>query len=116
MRATPALGAGPYRTDSWLFIALSNAVYLFEMGAGLALLVSRIRPLVVAAAIGFVIAIEAGARELTFGALMINLLLLFLDGPWVRRLFPLFVALYAYLVLAEQGGLGLLPMFPYSPA
>lgn len=116
IKSTPVVGAGPYRTDSVLFVALSNAVYLFEMGAGILLLVPRIRAWVAVAAVGFVLAIEAGARELTFGALMINLLLLFTDGPWIRRLLPAFAVGYAYLLLAERGGLGLLPMFWYVPA
>ena len=109
----PALGAGPYRVDAPLFVAVSNLVYVFEIGAGLLLLSTRWRALAATAAIGFVIAIEAGARELTFGALMINLLLLFLPGPWVWRLLPLWIAGYGYLVLAEDGGLGWLPMFNY---
>lgn len=112
-RYLTTIPAGPYRVDSFLFVALSNAVYVFEMLAGILLLLPRTRVIAVAASIVFVIFIELGARELTFGALMTNLLLLYLPGPWIRRLFPLFLLMYAYLA---ANALGWLPLFDYSPA
>ena len=115
-RFTAAVGAGPYRVDSPLFVLLSNFVYVFEMGAGILLLNARARNWAAFAAIGFVLAIEAGARELTFGILMINLLLLYTERAWVGRLLPLWLFLYAWLVLGTHGGLGWLPMFRYAPA
>ena len=110
------VGAGPYTIDSPLFMLLSNSVYVFEMAAAMLLMVPKRRAFAALAAIAFVVAIEAGARELSFGALMINLLLIFTDGPWIRRLLPLFAVFYGYLLLAENGGLGILPMFSYAPA
>ena len=77
------------------------------------LLVPRTRVLAAIASIGFVIMIELGARELTFGALMVNLLLLFLPGRWIKRLFPAFLLFYLYLAAHK---LGLAPMFAYAPA
>ena len=77
------------------------------------LLIPRVRPLAAVFSIGFIIAIEAGARELVFGALMINLLLIFLDGAWIKRLFPLFSIMYAYLIAAAA--LEWVPMFEYIP-
>ena len=72
-----------------------------------------------AAGVVFVVVIELAARELTFGALMINLLLLSLPGGPIRRLFPAFLAGYAYLILAAYAGhlpRGAVPMFWYPPA
>lgn len=91
-------GAGPFSVDSPLFLAVSNGVYVFEMAAATLLLFARTRPAAVIASVAFIVAIEAGARELVFGMLMINLLLLFLEGAWTKRLFPLCAAAYGYLV------------------
>ncbi|MEE8508984.1 MAG: hypothetical protein V3T07_07965 [Myxococcota bacterium] len=109
----PRIGAGPYRIDSILFVVLSNSVYLFEMLAGVLLLARRTRAVAAVAAIGFVVMIELGARELTFGVLMVNLLLLFLPGAWIKRLLPAFFLFYLYLVMHK---LDWVPMFNYSPA
>jgi len=106
-------GDGPFSVDSTLFCILSNGVYVFELLAPLLLLIPKVRPLAALLSIGFIIAIEAGARELVFGALMINLLLVFLDGAWIKRLFPLFAVAYAYLVAAAI--LDWVPMFEYIP-
>ena len=108
----PELGSGPYRVDSLWFIIVSNGVYIFEMLAGVLLMVRKTRSWAVGASIVFVILIELGARELTFGALMINLLLLFSKRTWIKRLFVLFAMLYLYLAAA---GAGWVPMFEYSP-
>ena len=99
--------------ESPWFVALSNGVYLFEMLAGILLLIPRTRVVAAVASIGFVIMIQLGARELTFGALMVNRLLLSVPGPWIKRLLPAFLVFYLYLVAHE---LGFLPLFDYSPA
>lgn len=109
----PTLGAGPYRVDSVLFVALSNLVWVFEIAAGLALLTRRLRPWAAVSGILFVVFIELAARELTFGLLMTNLFLFALPGAWVKRLFWLSAAGYGWLVAAHLLGL---PMFLYSPA
>jgi hypothetical protein len=109
----PKVPSGPYVVASALFRALSNAVYLFEMAAGAGLLWRRTRAVAAVAAVLFVVCIELGAREITFGLLMVNLLLLFLPGGWNRRLFPLSAAGYAYLVLHELVGQ---TWFLYAPA
>lgn len=109
----PRLNAGPYRVDGLLFMAISNFVYLFEMAAGVLLLLRPLRAWAAAAGVVFVVLIQVGARELTFGALMINLLLLSLPGAPIRRVFAVFLAGYVYLVLAA---FGVVPMFWYSPA
>ena len=104
------IGSGPYRVEGLVFVVVSNVVYLFEMAAPVLMALRKTRVAATLAAIAFIIAVEAGARELLFGALMINLLLLFLPGSWNKRLFPVFLAMYVYLVAA---GLGLVPVFSY---
>jgi hypothetical protein len=97
------IGAGPYRVDSIFFLLVSNGVYLFEMAAGALLLVPRLRRIVAVASILFVIAIEIGAREFVFGALMINLLFVFLPGRWNEIAFLPAMALYLYIFAAFFG-------------
>ena len=108
-----APGSGPYSVDSPLFLLISNSVYVFEMAAGVLLMVRRTRTLAAIGAILFVIMIELAARELTFGMLMINLLLLFAAGRWNLFTLPAFALAYAWLVAAAAG---FVPMFKYSPA
>ena len=107
-------GDGPFSVDSMLFRIVSNSVYVFELIVPLLLMIPKVRPLAAMLSIGFIFAIEAGARELVFGALMINLLLLFLESAWVKRLFPLFAITYAYLFAAAA--LDWVPMFEYIPS
>jgi len=109
----PRIGAGPYHVDSVLFVVVSNGVYLFEMLAGILLLARRTRVLAAVASIAFVVMIQLGARELTFGVLMVNLLLLFVPGAWIKRLLPAFLLFYLYLAAHK---LDWVPMFSYSPA
>lgn len=110
----PVLGAGPYIVDSLLFKLLSNAVYLFEIVAGALLLVPRVRTLAALGAMAFVVLIEIGARELTFGLLMFNLLFVFLEGAWNKRLFWVLVGGYGALVLHDL--MDWQNAFWYSPA
>ena len=98
----PKLGAGPYRVDSLLFLAISNSVYIFEMVAGILLLVRKARPFTALAIIAFVIVIEIAAREIVFGALMVNLALLFIPGRWNQWLFGLFVGFYLFLIVTNR--------------
>lgn len=112
VQGRPEVGSGPFRVDSFLFLAVSNSVYVFEMLAPLLLLVRKARVAATLAAIAFVVAIEAGAREIIFGAFMINLLLLFLPGTWNKNLFFFFAAMYAYLLAAAFKWV---PMFEYPP-
>ena len=105
--------SGPYRVKSFMWVLMSNKVYLAEMVIGILLLFRRTRVFTTLAGLFFVLMIELGAREITFGLLMTNLFLLFLPGPWIRRCFPFCVAAYGWLVLAF---FDLVPMFAYSPA
>ena len=104
MQWAPRIGAGPYRVDSWSFVAVSNSVYIFEMAAGVLLAWRKARGPTVLAAIVFVILIELGARELTFGALMISLLLLFCSRPWMKWCWPVLAVGYALLLIDALDG------------
>jgi hypothetical protein len=110
-QGTGQAGTGPFTVDSTLFVVMSNAVYVFEMGAALLLLWPRTRAATAIASILFVVAIEAGAREFVFGAMMIGLLMLFLPLSWLRFAFPLVVAMYIYLIAAA---FDVVPMFEYA--
>ena len=112
VQGRPEVGSGPFRVDSVLFLAVSNSVYIFEMLAPLLMLVRKTRVAATLAAIAFIVAIEAGAREIIFGAFIINLLLLFLPGTWNKNLFFFFAVLYAYLAAAA---FNFVPMFEYPP-
>lgn len=98
-----ALGDGPYRVTAPLFLFLSNAVYVAEIGLVPLLAWRRTRTLAALAAIALIVAIEVAAREAFFGLLFINLALLFLPGNANRRLLaPIGVGL-AYLMLVRFG-------------
>jgi len=104
-------GVGPFAIQAPLAVATANGVYLFEMLAPLLLVIRRTRMLAALATLGFVFCIEVGALELMFGALFLNLLLLFLPRPVNRMLLPGFAALYAVLVASR---LGILPRFWFN--
>jgi hypothetical protein len=97
------LGEGPYRIDSPVAVLLSNAVWVLEIGTALALLVRRLRPYALILGVLTVLGIELAAREAFFGALYVNLLLLFAPRDLNRRLLPAFVAFYAALTLITVG-------------
>lgn len=93
------LGAGPFVVNSPVFLAMSNSVYVVEMLAPFLLLFLRTR---VFAAFGFLLfmaAIQAGALELFFGLLMVNLLFLFLPRAINYRALPAFAACYVGLIV-----------------
>jgi hypothetical protein len=97
-------GAGPYRTTSLALLSISNAVYLAEIALPLALLYRRSRTMAAWLAIAFVGFLQAGAREILFGLLMLSMLLLFLqEGAFNRRLLWSMIALYLYALMASFG-------------
>jgi hypothetical protein len=104
-------GAGPYRVASPLFVAISNATWIGELALPLLLLSRRARALGIVAVILYIAAIEAGARELFFGLLMVNLVLL-----WGRRdlnspALPASVIVLLYVLAMSWG---LLPRWYFS--
>ena len=94
---------GPYRLRSVGGLAVSNAVYLLEIAAALLLMSRRARPLGVAVALALLIAIEAGAREVTFGLLVTGLLTLYLANAATRRMLWLGAGAYAVLLATKLG-------------
>jgi len=104
------IGDGPYLVSSFRLLLVSNAVWMAEVGIGLALLVPRVRVAAVAAGVLLLVAIELGARELFFGALFAHLIILFLPGNATARLvWPTAAALL--ILLASR--VGVLPAFRF---
>jgi hypothetical protein len=97
------VGDGPYLVDHTAFVALSHVVYLIEIALVPLLLVLRTRVLGVLGAVAFVAAIEIGAREIFFGLVYVNMLLVFLPGDQHRKLIPAFAAVLAVLMLSRLG-------------
>ena len=105
------LGAGPYRVDSALFQAIANLTWVAEIVLPLMLLFRQTRHLGLLLVLGYIIAIELGAREIFFGGLIVNLLLLFAPTDWNRKLLPAFVGLY---LLALLSTLGVIPHWGFT--
>ncbi|MDJ0847689.1 MAG: hypothetical protein QNK04_04810 [Myxococcota bacterium] len=99
-------GAGPYRVDSLLFLLSANSVWLGEMALAVGLVFRRTRELAALGAIVLVFLIQLAPREFMFALLYTNLLLLFVRGDWNRRLLPLFLGAYAYLLAVLLGAPG----------
>jgi hypothetical protein len=102
------LGAGPFRTSAPLMLLASNAVYLFEIAIPALMIWRPARRLAVAALLVFVVAIQSGAKEMYFGGLLVNFVLLFWPTDLHRRWLWAFVAYYAviaWLHYAAPGGL-----------
>lgn len=101
-----ALGRAPhglYRVHSLLFVAVSNAVWLGELGVAVGLLWKRARPLALAGGILLMAGILASSHEVFFDTLFVNLLLLFARTDLNRKLLPLSLAGYGFYLLAGLG-------------
>ncbi len=99
-------GAGPYRVDSALFLMAANSVWIGEIALGVGLVFRRTRELAALGAIGLVFLIQLAPREFMFALLYTNLMLLFVRGEWNRRLLPVFLVLYAWLLAVLLGAPG----------
>lgn len=100
------VGVGPYQSKSPFFLAASNIVYVFELGIPFLLLWKLTRVPAVVLVFLFTIAIQAGARELFFAALLANVTLLFWPRDAHRFAFPIFVVVYIGLALFRTLGIG----------
>ena len=106
-----APGKGPFDIRSPLALMVANSVYLFEMAAPVFLIWRRTRPYAAIATLLVIAAIEVGARELLFGILYVNLLLLFFARPVNRALLPVSLAILAILAATR---IGVLPHFWFN--
>lgn len=104
-------GAGPYLVSSPLFLAVSRAVVLAEIALPVLLVVRRTRLVALATAVVLLFAIEAAAREVFFGLVMVNALLLFAPPTAHRAFVPGAAVLLTALVLVR---LGLLPYVVFN--
>ncbi len=102
--AALAESAGPFGSEWWPLVAISNFVYLFELIAPVLLLYRPTRSAAVAATACFLVAIEAGAREFLFGCVFLNMLFLFTRKSRYRVLLPLTFVVYAYLLWTRLQG------------
>lgn len=96
-------GDGPYTISSPIVVAASHVSYVVEFAVAPLLFAARTRTIAVAIAIGFIATVEVVARELFFGLLIVNCLLLFLPGAANRRaVVPAAVVMVA-LILSRLG-------------
>ena len=103
---------GPYRLRGPVLLALSNAVWIGEIAAGVALAALRKhRDLAVGVALAVIVGLEIVARELMFGFFLANLVLLWTDRDWNRRAALPMALLYAVFVLS---GVGILPDWGFN--
>jgi hypothetical protein len=105
------VGDGPYAVRSTFFLLVSNGVWIVEILLGVLLVVRRTRTLAVFAAIAFVAAIEVAAREVFFGFIYTNSLLLFLPGDVHHRLVvPMAILLPVLIAVLALAHGGVIPM------
>jgi len=97
------VGDGPYLVSSPIFLALNHSIYLVEMALAPGLLLASTRRWAVCAAVAFLIGIEVAAREVFFGLVFMNALLLFVPSDLNRRLVPVFAAVLVLLILSRVG-------------
>ncbi len=100
------VGGGPYRIDSVLFWTVSNSVWVGEIVLAIGLLFQRTRLLSVFVAIFLVFTIQLSPREFMFAFLYTQLMVLFVPGEWERKLMPVFLVGYLWLILALLGAPG----------
>lgn len=99
-------GAGPYRVVSLPFVLAANAVWVGEIALAVGMLFRRAREIAALAAIALVFTIQLAPREFMFALLYTNLLLLFVRGEWNRRLLPVFLFIYLYMLAVLLGAPG----------
>ena len=107
---TGAIGDGPYRVRSWPLLAASNATWLVEIALAPLVCIRRTRRLAVIVGLGMLLAIESAAREVFFGLIFANAILVFAPA-WVHRAcVPLASGLLVILILSR---LGILPAITF---
>lgn len=104
-------GAGPFRLESWSGLVLSNSVWITEMLLPVLLLLRPTRRYALWVSVVFLFGTEIVAREVVFGVLFLNLMLLFSEKNLIRPILPFVAGFYLLLVL---GQLGVFPIFFFS--
>lgn len=103
-------GAGPYRSTWWPLTLVSNATYWIEMALPIFLLLRRTRNAAIIATLVFFLGMEVAPREVFFGAVAVQMTLLFARRDWNRVLLPLWTVLFIVLTLLRS----LLPGLAFS--
>lgn len=103
LAAEPHAGAGPFRVAAVPFVVGANLVWVLEILLGVLLLPRRTRTVAAVAALCFVLAIQAGARELGFALLFAGLLVTFLPRAAGARVLVPLALLLAWAVGAAFG-------------
>ena len=98
--------AGPFGSEWWPLIAISNFVVVFELVAPVLLIYRPTRSAAVVATALFLVAIETGAREYLFGCVFLSMVFLFTRKNRYPLLMPLIFAVYAYLLVNRLLGMG----------
>lgn len=102
---TGAVGDGPYQVRSWPFVALANGTWIAEVALAPLLCLPRTRTVAVAGALLLIAAIEVGAREVFFGLVYLDVVLLFAPPPALRATVPVAAGLLAVLTLSRLGAI-----------
>lgn len=107
------IGAGPFRAQAPLLVAVSNLTWLAELVLPIGLLGSRTRTIAMVASLALLIAIQVGAREIFFAGIMIGGLLLFDRRDRVSAFLPVaalcHVVWLAWPAIARQLAAGAAP-------
>ncbi|WP_150106034.1 hypothetical protein [Rubinisphaera brasiliensis] len=90
---------GPFRFQSWLAIAAANVVYVSEIAAGLMLLIPRFAVWGASATLLILVGIEAAARELVFGTIMLQAVVSYFPKFFLKRGWQMCVFAYALVAL-----------------
>ena len=98
-------GAGPFRVDSALFIAVSNMSWIAEISFPLMLISRKTRLIGMLGMFLTVVAIEVAAREIYFGAMILMMLFLFAPFDLNRKLAPLYLIFYVWSIPMALGWL-----------
>ena len=103
---SPVPGAGPYTVDGMAFLALTNLVYVVEMGLAAGLLWWRTRIPAIWMTLALIVLIQLAARELFFGLLFCNLVLALHPRDVSRKLLPIGAGIYVLALLLKLLGWG----------
>jgi hypothetical protein len=102
----PVPGAGPYTVDGTAFLALSNLVYVLEIGLAAGLIWCRTRRAAIWMTLGLIVLVQFGAREVFFGLLFCNLVLTLHPRDVSRAMVPVSAAIYLTALLLKWVGWG----------